>query len=105
MDWHPNMRMEAIIEYHRLVGEGRWFAPSAMRFFNCRLLRTTYPGNIFITSELLAKAATPRRYTVRQLEEDGDIETLGDFQQFATALQAQRFIRKHLAAIDSGGIA
>jgi hypothetical protein len=68
-----------------------WFEPDTMRFFNSRICRKVLAGGFFVTSERY-DCNTPRRYTVRLCLENGHIETIGDFQQFASADSAYRAI-------------
>ncbi len=66
-----------------------FFDPATMRFFNSRVHRAVYGGRYFVTSERYS-VESGRRYTVREILPDGDIETVGDFQQYATAAQARK---------------
>lgn len=68
-----------------------FFEPATMRFFNCRLSQAVY-GTYFVTSERF-DANTPRRYTVRRIGANGSIDTVGEFQQYATLRQAKAAAR------------
>lgn len=67
-----------------------WFKPESMRFFNCRLPKSVLPvdnGALFVSSErndMPYQSAEPRRYTIRFIHDSGKIETVGDFQQYAS---------------------
>jgi hypothetical protein len=71
-----------------------WFDRSALRFFNSHISETVYPvpgGALFVSSERFRGLYEPDRerlYTVRSCSVDGDIKTVGDFQQWRTAKQA-----------------
>ena len=60
-----------------------FFTKSTMKFFNSRTLPKVYGGRYFITEERF-EHDSPVRYTVRRIEEGGDITTIGRFQQFAS---------------------
>lgn len=70
-----------------------WFEPGTMRFFSSRILANTLRNGYFVTSERF-DANSPRRYTVRKVEESGAIDTVGELQQYATAAQAKAAITK-----------
>lgn len=60
-----------------------FFARDTMRYFRSRVESKIYGGRYFITSEAdyyLSKF--PRRYTVRRANDDGSIDTVGDFQAY-----------------------
>lgn len=64
-----------------------WFSPDTLRFFGSRIGRTLYDGRYFLTSEQ-RDHESPRRYTIRQAMPDGTIETVGEFQAYATRAEA-----------------
>ena len=70
-----------------------FFEADTLRFFRSRILPGVIAGGFFITSEKDC-LGSDRRYTVRLCKEDGDIETIGDFQQFSRADQARRAVVK-----------
>ena len=70
-----------------------WFDRGSMRFFNTSLPSSSvYPapdgGAYFVTSECMEPGRTPRRFTVRLCDSDGDVETVGDFMAYRTAEDA-----------------
>ena len=73
-----------------------WFSPETMRFFRSRIGKTLYGGRYFVSSEQYDYDA-PRLYTVREVLPDGSINTVGDFQGYATSADARRAIRKLLS--------
>ncbi len=66
-----------------------WFSPDTMRYFNSRVLAGVIGGRYFVTSERYDDG-TPRLYTIRVANEDGTIDTVGDFQGYETADSAKR---------------
>jgi len=71
---------------------GHWFSADTMRFFGSRVLPTVYGGRYFITSEDNFQR-TEKLYTVRQAQPNGDIDTVGDFQAYATRAEAVKAIK------------
>lgn len=91
--------IDEIMQHNARAGY-HFFEPATMRFFRSRVLPGVYHvgdrWNIFITSErFVTLYGTPaqRMYTIRQLERDGGIETIGEFQQYTSADSARRAIR------------
>jgi hypothetical protein len=73
-----------------------WFSPDTMRFFRCRVgseLFTRGARQFFVSSEQFS-SDHPRLYTIREVKANGDIDTLGEFQQFKTSAAARRAIMK-----------
>ena len=68
----------------------RWFEASSMRFFSSRLPKSVLPvdnGALFVSSEkcdMPYHPSEPRRYTIRFIHDSGKLETVGEFQQYAT---------------------
>ena len=77
-----------------------FFEPTAKRFFRSRVGKTVYGGRYFVTSEQF-DYSSPRLYTVRMANDDGSIETIGDFQAFRTASQARAAIRATIREQDN----
>lgn len=78
----------------RTQGQGHFFDPDTMRFFNSRIMRTVYyagPSSIvFVTSERF-DWNTPRRYTVRVWDgKSVNIDDVGEFQAYDTSQKAHR---------------
>jgi hypothetical protein len=73
------------------IGAGsHWFDTDSMRYFNSRLGQTVYPipgGALFISSERF-DYNSPRAYSVRSCTWNGCIDTVGEFQQYATSTSA-----------------
>jgi hypothetical protein len=74
-----------------------FFEASTMRFFRSKVAsRSIIGGRYFITSEQF-DASSPRLYTIRIANDDGSIDTVGEFQQYETVEAAKR-AAKQLAA-------
>lgn len=72
-----------------------WFGKAEMRFFNTRLAGTVYPvpdGMLFVTSET-PDAATPRRYTLRFISDDGKVSTIEGFRAWGSRPLVHSFAR------------
>lgn len=87
MKYYRDIRQ--VVDAHR----GHFFDKFNIRFFNSKILPTVYRGQYFITSERF-NDETPRMYTIRQIDEKGNIETIGDFQQYKTIRAAIKAIEK-----------
>jgi hypothetical protein len=77
-----------------------FFEPATMRFFRSRIESTVYGGRYFVTSEQFAMGAhkDPRRFTVRMANDDGTIDTVGEFQAYST-LEVARATARELACV------
>lgn len=53
--------------------DGHWFSPATLRWFGSRIHGDVYGGRYFVTSERNPEGE--RRYTVREVTEDGDVKT------------------------------
>ena len=86
-----------LITYHEKHGSGHYFEPSTMRFFDSRVLeRVIHDGAgkvYFVTSERF-DSRSPRLYSVRSMNSEGSIDTVGKFQEYGTAKQAQGVIKR-----------
>lgn len=83
-----------IEEANKKIG-GHWFDADSKRFFNSIAHDKIYNGNIFLSTEKNNSRYNDdkkRYFTVRCAFDNGDIETLGNFQGFATKGQAEIFI-------------
>lgn len=66
-----------------------WFSKDTMRFFNSRVCGGLVGGRYFVTSEKY-DYDSPRLYTVREVNADGTVDTVGEFQGYDTADKAKR---------------
>ncbi len=68
-----------------------WFEPGTRRFFKSRASGPVIAGRYFVSSE--RGPGMPRLYTIRVANENGSIDTVGEFQQYKSkraALNAAR---------------
>jgi hypothetical protein len=70
-----------------------WFEPDTMRFFDSKIETGVIGGRYFVTSER-PDPDTPRRYSVRMVQDDGSIDTVGEFRAHATFGDAERAARR-----------
>ena len=68
-----------------------WFERSTMRFFNTKIESRLIAGKRFITSER-GPQDTRKKYTIREAQADGTIDTIGTFQGFSTLAQAKAHV-------------
>lgn len=78
--------MSGIMEMNETSGR-YFFSPDTLRFFGSRIHSRVYTGGYFVTSEL-GFNGNDRRYSVRAVREDGSIDTVSEFRQYATSAQA-----------------
>ena len=71
-----------------------FFSRDTLRFFSSRISSHVYGHGVIVTSERNELDGQPRRYSVRLALPTGEVETLGEFQNFATSGQAHAFARK-----------
>lgn len=85
--------IDAIMRANRESG-GHYFDADTMRFFSSRVLPTVIAGRFFITSERTGfDHSSPRAYSVREFMPDGSIETVGEFNAYATSGAAKTAAR------------
>lgn len=75
---------------------GHWFSPGAMRFFKSRLGSEVLPvpdGWLFVSSERF-DYNTPRLYTIRKMDQYGEISEVGEFQEYTSSASARRVMRR-----------
>lgn len=67
-----------------------FFDKDTMEFFDSRVGRAVFGGRYFITSEQFhhGDGSQPRKWTIREAHPNGDITTVGTFQQFDTPNEA-----------------
>lgn len=77
-----------------------FFEAGALRFFRSRIGTELYGGRYFITSERFIGSdgwSPGRRYTIREVKPNGNVDTVGKFQAYASANGARAAIRRLLA--------
>ena len=83
--------VKAIKQANKEAGQ-HFFDTKTMHFFNFRVCRNVI-GNYFVTSERFDHKS-PRRYTLRSVDDQSWIGTIGDFQAFATSRAAYKEAQK-----------
>ena len=80
--------IQQIKDANKAIGH-HWFDAGTLRFFNSRVSGPVI-GNMFVSSEKGPDEI--RRYTIRECT-NGVINTVGEFQAYATKAQALRALR------------
>lgn len=98
---YTRFSMEYRLERYNADFGNNWFDADSKRFFASRIGsvfhgRSPADWNIFISSERQRYSSEPRRYTVRQLQIDGQVESLSSFMAYSSSAQARRAIEKYL---------
>lgn len=92
--------MRDLQSHYQRTNGGHWFDPGTMRFFKTRLSEHLFYGATiiyFVSSEQGPNGI--RRYSVRSYTpETGEIDTVGEFQQYRTRDQAKRAAAKAAAS-------
>lgn len=73
------------IRQHNTGAGNFFFSVDTMQFFDSRIESAVIGGRLFVTSEQCHHSdgsSEPRLFTIRVAADDGDIETVGKFQQF-----------------------
>tara|TARA_Y100000310_G_C20648450_1_gene797994 strand:+ start:661 stop:1047 length:387 start_codon:yes stop_codon:yes gene_type:complete len=89
-----NRKMSLEIEYkNRTNGTGHWFDKETMRFFKSKigLVRSKGDDYYFVSSEQPPHG--PRMFSVRHMDKDGDIKTIGEFCSL-TRYMAEKKVRQ-----------
>ncbi len=87
-------RMYQLIRFHNDRGY-HFFSANNKRWLNSRIQTTPpYKGRVFVTSER-ASHRHPRRYSVRYIDTDGTIMTVGGFQAFESRYDAHAFAKAY----------
>ena len=77
-----------------------FFAEDSMRFFGSRVLPTLHEGvggTFFVASEKRPMSSDRRLYTVRCVADNGEIATVGEFQQYETSKAAHDAAKRFAA--------
>lgn len=73
---------------------GYFFAPDTLRFFRSRVHAEVYGGRYFVTSEQFDDESD-RLFAVRVVLDDYTIDTVGEFQQYASRSGAHAAARRY----------
>ena len=86
--------MYQLERYHNNFGY-HFFSEGTKQHFNSRIQTTPpYKGRVFVTSERMSNRY-PRRYSVRYIDTDGTIMTVGGFQAFESRYDAHAFAKAY----------
>jgi len=66
-----------------------WFSKGSMAFFSSVILDGVLHARYFVTSEKQGEDSA-RRYSVRMIDADGEVSTIGEFMGYATARAARQ---------------
>jgi len=69
-----------------------WFSEATMNFFNTNIESGVFYGKYFITSE--RHPGKSRHFNIRMANEDGSIDTIGDFNKFSTLAAARNELER-----------
>lgn len=91
---YPKLKTMADIKsfYYSKHPEGHWFDRKTISFFNSKLPSNTLRGRFFVTGERYDMDC-PLRFSARFIDSNGDINTLGEFQQFFSKTVASSYIQ------------
>lgn len=96
--WKNATSTDAIAYLNEHIGH-YWFSKETLRFFKSKIYGpvygTEYGRFLFISSE--KRDDERRKFTIREMEPDGSIETVGEFQAYGTYKAAEKAIRELLA--------
>ena len=97
--------IEDLIERNKRAGK-HFFDKPAMRFFSSRVMDETFTSadgwTYFVTSERcegICDKVYPRMYTVRRMDAAGELETMGEFQQYKSRSGAMAAAKRMAAEV------
>ena len=82
--------------------EGHWFDKETMSFFKCKLPSMgILHGNhyYFVSSEQGPTVESSRRYTVRTMDLNGKMSTIGEFQEYETLGKANTALKQYINSL------
>lgn len=90
------IRTIAELQELNIANGGCWFSKDTIRFFRTRIESGILYGHYFISSEQ-REDDTPRKFTVRSFDDEGGIDTIGEFHSHNSKADAIEALREHLA--------
>ena len=66
----------------------QWFSLDTMQFFGTKIETGVVKDCYFVTSDSIESDVFTRRFTVRHVDDDGNVSTVGEFRQYATLNEA-----------------
>jgi hypothetical protein len=85
------LNMAEVKAANKLAGQ-YWFSPATMQFFDSKIETELINGKYFITSEQ-GPHQLARHYTIRVVNDDATIDTVGEFQAYSSLSVAQWNLR------------
>lgn len=76
----------------RHMHQGHFFDKGAKRFFRSKIFPTVYGGRYFITREEVPYNYP--KYTIREVDAEGNIERVGEFNEIASLDEARRMVKQ-----------
>jgi hypothetical protein len=102
------MRIRSLDDVKELNREGgfHYFDRDTLQFFGSRIGETVYPSldgqrACFVTSEYTGWDRAGRRYSVRMIDQTGDVSNISEFLQYATRNGAHAAARRHARTLVS----
>ena len=92
--------IQEVIEANKAIGHN-FFSDNTMAFFDSRIETDIIAGEYFVTSEQYHSprgTSEPRLYTLRIIKDNGEVDTVGDFQAFESIIDACVFAGEHSAS-------
>ena len=92
------------VRYENRCKGQHFFSPDTLRWFSSRIGSQVFGGRFFITSEQDSYGAWngKRRYTIRIVRDNADIDTFGEFGQFASRSGAVKCAERLAAKLKAG---
>lgn len=85
----------AALKHLNELNGGCWFEKSSMRFFGTRIESGIINGRYFITSEQQDEGR-PRKFSIRTFDDEGSVDTVGEFHSHDTKRDALEALNEHL---------
>ena len=89
-------RMYMLINHNKRTGHPFFDVAAMGGFYSRAQTIPPYRGRVFVTSEKFSYNS-PRKYSVREVQPDGGIRTIGGFGAFTSRQSAHRFAEKYAA--------
>ena len=71
-----------------------WFDFDAMSFFKTKIETPILHNRYFITSEI--NLSDIKKYSIREVNDNGSIDTLGEFHSFKSVKDAKEYLKKSI---------
>jgi hypothetical protein len=93
------------VQYENRATGQHWFSESTLQFFGSRIGGRVYGGRFFVSSERDSYGAWggQRRYTIRIVRDDANIDTWGEHGQFGSRSGAVKCAERLAKQLQQGG--